>query len=182
MGKMVLFWRFPAARRGVGFAAMTIGLVIAVVACAGSGVGGSQGVNVGNRARDFVFQTLDGQEVSLSDYRGQVVLVNFWATWCPPCRAEIPDLEAAYQDYRDEGFVVLGVNVEEPVETIRPFVEEIGISYPILLDEDGEALKIYRAIGLPMSLILDQDGVIQVRHAGTLTAAHLENYLGKLLP
>ncbi|NIV39462.1 MAG: redoxin domain-containing protein, partial [Anaerolineae bacterium] len=76
------------------------------------------GVNQGNLASDFTLETIDGTKVSLSDYRGDVVLVNFWATWCPPCRAEIPDLEAAYQARQGDGFVVLGINVEEPREAV----------------------------------------------------------------
>ena len=157
-------------------------LSVLIVGCSGPGEAVPQGINQGARARDFAFESLDSGKVSLSDHEGNVVLVNLWATWCSPCRAEIPDLEAAYQQYQDDGFVILGVNVEEPKETVAPFVEEFGMSYPVLLDKSGELMKIYRAQGLPMSFIVDADGVIQVRHMGYLTGEQLDSYLANLLP
>ena len=159
-----------------------LALLVLVIGCSGPGEAVPQGINQGSRARDFAFESLDGSKVSLSDYEGNVVLVNLWATWCSPCRAEIPDLEAAYQKYQYEGFVILGVNVEEPRETVAPFVQEFGMSYPILLDKSGELMKIYRAQGLPMSFIVDAEGVIQKRHMGFLTGDQLESYLADLIP
>ena len=140
-----------------------------------------QGVNQGNQARDFTLEALDGTEVSLKDYKGRVVLVNFWATWCPPCKAEIPDILSVYEDRKDDGFVVLGVNVEESLEQVEPFVDELRMTYPVLLDESGRLFKMYRGLGLPMSLIVDREGVIQVRHVGFLTADQLERYVTDLL-
>ena len=162
--------------------AVAVLLLLAVIlgACGGGDSPQSTGVNVGNVASDFALETIDGTEVSLSDYRGDVVLVNFWATWCPPCRAEIPDIEAAYQARQDDGFVVLGINAEEPRAAVAPFVQAIGMSYPVLLDEGGQVMKMYRAPGLPISLILDRDGVIRVRHVGFLTGEQLEDYLAEL--
>jgi peroxiredoxin len=157
-------------------------LAVTLVACGGGDSSEPTGVNKGNLASGFTLEALDGTEVSLGEYRGNVVLVNFWGTWCPPCRAEIPDIEKAYQARQDDGFVVLGVNVEEPRESVAPFVEAMGMTYPVLLDEGGQVLKMYRAIGLPMSVILDQDGVIQVRHVGVLTLEQLEDYLAQVLP
>ena len=164
------------------FVGLFLSLAISVVACSGLGAGASRGINVGNRAPDFTLEALDGSKVSLQDYRGKVVLVNFWATWCPPCRAEIPDIEAAFEARQDDGFIVLGVNVEETRETVAPFVDEFEMSYPVLLDESGRLLQTYRAIGLPMSVIVDQDGMIHARHIGFLTAADLDRYLAELLP
>jgi cytochrome c biogenesis protein CcmG/thiol:disulfide interchange protein DsbE len=152
------------------------------VACTGPGSAAPQWINVGNRARDFTLSSLDGSEVSLSDYRGDVVLVNFWATWCAPCRAEIPALEAAYQARKDDGLVVLGVNIQESSQVIEPFAEEFAMSYPVLLDEQSRVMEAYRGLGLPMSILVDRDGVIQVRHVGILTAAQLESHLAKHLP
>jgi len=140
------------------------------------------GISKGSVAVGFQLPGLDGQEVSLNDYLGSVVLINFWATWCPPCRAEIPDIEAAYRARRDEGFVVLGVSVEQAPDHVASFVEAMGMSYPVLLDETGAVSRTYRAPGLPASVFLDREGVIQVRHVGQLTSAQLEGYLAELLP
>ncbi len=139
-------------------------------------------MNEGNRARDFTLETLSGTEASLADYQGSIVLINFWATWCAPCRDEVPALQAAYDAYQEDGFAVLGVNVEESRSTIIPFVTEFDITYPILLDQAGQVLKLYRTLGLPTSILVDRDGVIQVRHIGYLSANQLERYLAELLP
>jgi peroxiredoxin len=157
-------------------------LAVTVVACSGPGSAVARGIAEGNLARDFTLETLDGTKVSLSDFEGNVVLVNFWATWCPPCRAEIPGFDAAYQAYKDEGFVVLGINVEESPGRVAPFVEEFQVTYPVLLDEKGKVVQEWRARGLPMSLVIDRDGVIQVRHIGFLSAQKLEEYLEGILP
>jgi len=120
--------------------------------------------------------------VSLRELRGQVVLINFWATWCDPCRAEFPDIQAVYQARKDEGFTVLGVNSHETRGAVEPFVAEMGVTYPILLDENSRVAKTYRPVGLPMSVLVDQEGIIQVRHVGLLTRDQLEEYLAGLLP
>ena len=169
-------------RNWKGLAAILVLLTVVMSACSESIAAPAQGVNKGNVARGFTLEMVDGDRVSLENYEGQVVLINFWATWCPPCRAEIPDLEATYLARREDGFVVLGVNVEEPRATVEQFMDEIEMTYPVLLDEGGQVLKMYRANGLPMSVLVDQEGVIQVRHVGYLTAEQLENYLADLIP
>ena len=156
-------------------------LALAVAACGGPGEAVPQGINQGNRARDFTLTSLDGSEVSLSDFDDSVVLINFWATWCPPCRAEIPDFEEAYRAHKDDGFMVLGINVEESHKLVEPFVNSVDMTYPVLLDERGQVMQEYRGMGLPMSLLVDKDGVIQQRHMGTLTADQLDSYLSTLL-
>jgi peroxiredoxin len=156
-------------------------LVVILVACGGDGKEELHGVNQGNQALDFALENLSGEEVSLSDFRGEVVVLNFWATWCPPCRAEIPDLEATYQAYREDGLVVLGVSVEDPVSLVEPFVAEMGMTYPVVLDKTGRVMKDYRAPGLPISLIVDREGVIRARHVGLLSAEQLDDYLEKVL-
>jgi peroxiredoxin len=157
-------------------------VVLASAACGGTGTDVQIGISEGQRAPDFDLEMLDGRKVSLSDYRGQVVLLNFWATWCEPCRAEIAAMEAVLQARQGEPFVVLGVNYQESREEVRPFVVEVGMTYPILLDATGRVMQTYRAPGLPMSVVVDWEGVIQVRHAGVLTEAQLVGYLEKLLP
>ena len=171
-----------SVRNWKSLVAILVLLTVAMSACSESIAAPPQGVNKGNVARGFALETVDGNKISLEDYGGQVVLINFWATWCPPCRAEIPDLEATYLARQQDGFVVLGVNVEEPQATVRQFMDEIEMTYPVLLDEGGQVLKMYRANGLPMSVLVDQEGVIQVRHVGFLTAEQLERYLADLIP
>ncbi len=168
---------------GLRFLAAGVLLSVAVIliACGDSGADSSAGVNQGNRALNFTLEKLDGEEVSLSDYAGEVVVVNFWATWCPPCRAEIPDLEAAYQAYQEKGLVVLGVNVEDPARAVESFVAEMEMTYPVVLDETGKVMRAYRTPGLPMSVVLDREGVIRARHIGFLSAEQLDDYLQQVL-
>jgi peroxiredoxin len=157
-------------------------LAAMATACSGPGPDASSGINEGKQARDFELEAMDGGSVSLSDYEGKVVLVNFWATWCPPCRAEMPSFEAAYQAHNEDGFVVLGVNVEESRGAVEPFVAEMGVTFPVLLDEKGRVANEYRTLGLPISLLVDRTGVIFARHVGFLSDDQLQEYLDELLP
>ena len=104
-------------------------------------------------APDFALKTLEGETIQLSDLRGQPVLVNLWATWCPPCRAEMQTLETVYNDYKDQGFTVLAVNMtsQDDPHAVLPFVTERGLTYPILLDDKGEIAKAYQMKSLPSS-------------------------------
>lgn len=165
-----------------GFAALALASILALAGCAPATETTRRGIQVGSVAPDVVLQGLDGSTASLDEYRGQVVLLNFWATWCEPCRDEIPDLEAAYQAGQEGGFVVLGLAVEEPQETVAPFVQEMGMTYPVFLDVQGSVKKVFRVSGLPMSLLIDQEGVIRVRHVGHLSSDQLAEYLQDLEP
>ena len=127
-----------------------------------------EGTGVGNLAPDFSLPTLTGQTLRLADLRGQVVLVNFWATWCGPCREELPLLMQSYQQHRAEGFVVVGVNVGEGENQVREFAEELGIDFPIVLDTDQNVSRQYRVFGLPTSLLLNRQGVIDYVLVGAL--------------
>jgi len=138
---------------------------------------------VGDAAPDFTLPTLSGQPTSLSAYRGQVVLVNFWATWCPSCIAEMPDYERAYQQHgQGQGeFMVLGVNLQESHEQASQFAAGLGVTFPVLLDEDGNVTtRQYQATGMPASFIIDQQGQIFYRHLGPMSGETLAAKLAEL--
>lgn len=109
-------------------------------------------------------------EAWLSDYRGHPVVLNFWATWCYPCRKEIPQFVQAYDKYKDQGLVIIGLDLQEGPGLIRPFAQEYGIDYPILVDRDGEVGDEYRLLGLPTTFFIDANGVIQSIFRGPFEA------------
>jgi len=106
---------------------------------------------------DFALQDLNGKQWRLSSLRGQVVLVNFWATWCPPCRKEMPDLDSLYAHFRKKGLVVLAIS-DEGTDKVSPFLKEHPVAYPILLDPDRAVNKLYGVEGIPKSFVYDHDG------------------------
>jgi len=113
-------------------------------------------------APDFELQTTTGETVKLSDLRGQAVLVNLWATWCPPCRAEMQTIEKIYNEYKAQGFFVLAVNMtyQDEASNILPFITEQGLTYSILLEPNGAMAKEYRLRSLPSSFFIRRDGII----------------------
>jgi len=112
-------------------------------------------------APNFTFPGLDGKKVSLADYKGKVVLLNIWATWCAPCVAEMPSMEKLYQELKDEGFELLAVSVDESgVEVVTPFMKKHKLSFPVLLDTQGDIKSLYQLTGIPESFIMDKDGII----------------------
>jgi peroxiredoxin len=136
----------------------------------------------GFSAPDFSLTTLDGATVRLSDLRGKAVLINFWASWCGPCRAEMPHIQAAYEEHVDDGLVVLGVDQSEPPATVARFADEFGLTFPIPLDNDGQVSAAYQARALPTSFFVDTDGVIRDTFTGPMSAGHIESMLEGILP
>lgn len=127
---------------------------------------------VGRAAPDFRLAALEGEPVQLSQFRGQYVLVNFWASWCGPCRGETPDLVSLSQRTEGRGLVVIGVNQQESRETAAAFASEFAVPYPVLLDPDGEVSVSYRVgSGLPITMLIDPSGVIQHVYIGQLDDA-----------
>ena len=121
----------------------------------------AKGQLIGNIAPDFTLTNMSGQQVSLSQYRGKVVILNFWATWCPPCREEMPSMEALYQKYTDQGLVILAVNIDENGEpAVRKFLMKTPYSFPILLDSKNVAQNIYGVFRFPESFIIDREGIV----------------------
>ena len=165
----------------VGYWLLAAVSLLVLAACGSDAASaGKPGVMEKQRAVDFTLETLDGQTVSLADYQGKVVLLNFWATWCPPCELEMPDLQKAYEKYEEQGLVVLAVNAGEPAPTVQAFVTKLGLTFPILMDARGQVGAQYRASGLPMSLVVDREGIIRARHLGYLSAGQLDKYLARV--
>jgi len=135
----------------------------------------------GHPAPDFEMIYPDGRRTRLSELRGRPVLINFWATWCPPCRREMPELIQAYEAHRDEGFVILAVNVQESPSQALAFAEEFGISFQIILDTEGRVSDQYQVRHLPSSIFIDRDGIIVARWVGALTPSMLRRHLGSIL-
>jgi len=127
------------------------------------------GLDAGQLAPDFELQTVNGETMQLSDLRGEKVLLNFWATWCPPCRAEMPDMQNYHEEY-DDG-VILAVNLletEQNIAQVEDFLEEFAISFPILLDETTEVTTSYNAFALPTSYFINKDGTIDSMAIGAI--------------
>ena len=119
------------------------------------------GPQVGKLAPDFTLLSLDGQDISLSDFQGKPVLLVFGATWCPPCRAQKPYLIAAYNDFADQGLVILGVNIREGRAHVKEYVAQKGIPFPILLDANGEVAHLYQVRGIPAMFLIDREGIVR---------------------
>lgn len=135
---------------------------------------------LGYRAPDFSLATLNGKNVRLSDFAGRPVLINFWATWCGPCRAEIPSLEAASRHFGDRA-VILGVNVQESPRLVAPYLAELGMTYPVVLDTDASVSLSYRVRAFPTSFFVDAHGVIIQIEAGSISEALILKRLGDLV-
>lgn len=135
---------------------------------------------VGDVPPPFQTRTLSGAPVSLDDFRGRVVVLNFWATWCPPCRVEMPELDA-YQAEMGDRIAILGIDMGEPAAAIVPFVREYGLRFPILLDETGAINAAYAVTSLPTSVILDRSGIVRERVIGAMTRDGLARRVERLL-
>jgi thiol-disulfide isomerase/thioredoxin len=133
-------------------------------------------------APDFTLEMLDGSETTLSDLRGQVVLINFWATWCPPCRAEMPAIQEVYEQYRDQGFIVLAVDIVEDDARVTTFADQLELTFPILMDRDGDVSERYRIRSIPTTFFVDRSGVIQdIVIGGPMSRALIESKVTALL-
>src|SRR5574337_923093 len=124
--------------------------------------------NEGHLAPDFTLKTLEGNTIRLSEFRGKkVVLISFWATWCPPCRLEMPAIQQIYSEYKDKGFEILAVNIESDAKQgIRDFIKELRLTFPILLDPNMKITRKFRVIGLPVSVLIDRQGIVRAKEIG----------------
>jgi peroxiredoxin len=163
-------------------------LVFAVIVWATSGLWaplawamGERPPVVGTAAAEFSLVDLDGKVHRLSDYRGKVVLVNFWATWCKPCTTEMPAMQAIYDRLREQGFVVLAVNELEDVAKVREHIRTYAHTFPVLLDRDNRVANMYGVFGLPVSVFVDPQGIVQEYvKGGLLTEQRIADVVGRI--
>ena len=123
-------------------------------------------VGLKERAPDFTLKNLEGSNLRLEEYRGQVVLINFWASWCGPCRQEMPLLDRLHHRYEDTGFAVLGVNVEGEIEPAQDIVDKTNVTFPILIDDGQKVSEMYDLQAMPSTVVVDRDGLIRYIHLG----------------
>ncbi|MFZ1827759.1 MAG: TlpA disulfide reductase family protein [Candidatus Competibacteraceae bacterium] len=136
----------------------------------------------GASAPQFILERLDGARARFPEqYQGQVVVLRFWADWCPYCHSEMQALEPFYRQYRGQGLAILAINVMQPPETVRTFIEKLDISYEALLDRQGEVMRRYQVVGLPTTYLIDRKGVVRARIIGESTPEALTQALSGLL-
>lgn len=183
------------ARLGVRMAVLGLVLLVVVLAVQeirSRGTGGVSGLTIANYravaqadnrpAPDFRLRALDGNgQIAMSDFRGDVVVLNFWATWCGPCRREAPGLQSTWQAYRNRGLQFLGVNYRDDRAAARAYEREFGITYPSVFDPAGELAFSYELVGLPTTFIIDRDGRIVYRFVGYIDATILREALDEVL-
>lgn len=134
------------------------------------------------KVRYFGFR--DGNDlkfITLSDFRGKIVLLNLWATWCPPCKEELPVLEAYYKNHRDEGFVIIGVEDGQPVEEVEAYIKTTGVTYPIWIDHEYATEIAFSAFSLPSSFVIDREGTVRLSWVGVISTAMLEKHITPLI-
>lgn len=150
----------------------------AVLGLCASGSIASSGL-AGQAAPDFVLKSAAGQNLRLSEYRGDVVMINFWATWCGPCRQEMPLLDDLYNRYQRVGFNLLGVNIDDDSGRAMEMVDELGVSFPVLFDEKKEVSKLYQVEAMPVTILVDRHGTVRHVHHG-YKPGYEEKYLTEI--
>ena len=151
---------------------------ILIAGCAGEV---NQTPRIGKPAPDFQFQSSEGQPTSLSDLKGKPVLINFWATWCRPCRMEMPYLQQVYDEWQEKGLVVLAINIKESPSQVEEFMQSQGLSLPVLLDSQGKVASQYGIQAIPVTFFVDRDGIIQdIKFGPFQSKAEIESSLDKI--
>ncbi len=130
---------------------------------------------VNEKAPDFSLKTLEGKEVKLSDFKGKKVMINFWATWCPPCKAEMPAMQQLYNQANGY-FDILAINID-PQNDVKGFVSENRLTFPILLDESGKTNQGYSIISIPTTFLINEKGIIEKKHIGAMTFEQMEEFI-----
>ena len=136
---------------------------------------GSKPPQVGGPAANFQAETPEGKPISLGEYKGKIVILTFWATWCEPCKKEMPEIQAAYEKHKEDGLVVLAVNFGEKGEVADAFVKKMGLTFPIVVDRRANIAERYGVVSLPVTFFIDPNGIIRERvFGGTLTKENIE--------
>lgn len=192
MNPLLLWLKEPIASHGKGgmFRENRLSLLFIILLLIGTAAGcESQALSqatlpapwAGHPAPDFTLTDLEGRQWTLSELQGKPVVLNFWATWCLHCRREMPAIGAVYERFVDQGFVVVAVDVLESHDRAAAFAEELGLTFPVLLDSNGKVADAYRVRFIPTSFFVDKEGFISDKHTGPMTEETIEKYLMKIL-
>ena len=166
---------------------VTLALILSagsvVTGCSSNSAPSTQGTGVGNLAPDFQLDNLEGESVSLSDFRGKPVMLNFWATWCHPCVSEMPDIQSVYEEQSAEGLVILLVNMGGTSPQVKEFLQNHNLSLPVLLDTTQAIAQKYNIRWIPTTFFIDKDGIIQAVKFGAFPNKEaIESDLNKIIP
>jgi cytochrome c biogenesis protein CcmG, thiol:disulfide interchange protein DsbE len=175
---------FPWMLIGLGLFLIVVAVLILATPQSGETAAEQSSVvpmKVNFSAPELSLQNINGQTESLADYRGQVVLVNNWATWCPPCKAEMPTLADYYNEHNPEGFTIIAIEAGEPSESVAQFATDFNLKFPVWLDPDGASLKAFGNGNLPNSFVLDHSGTVRYAWTGEISRDMLEKYITPLL-
>lgn len=145
-----------------GFKVLSLALLMGLFAANSLATSGL----AGQPAPDFALKSAQGSNLRLSEYRGEVVLINFWATWCGPCRQEMPLLDDLYRRYERVGFRLLGVNIDDDSSRAMQMVQDLGVSFPVLFDEKKEVSRLYQVEAMPVTVLVDREGTVRHVHLG----------------
>jgi len=155
----------------------------AITGCSSNSAPSTQGTGVGNLAPDFQLDNLKGESVSLSDFRGDPVMLNFWATWCPPCVSEMPYIQQMYEEWRDKRLILLVIHMGGSPSQVKEFLQSHNLSLPVLLDTTQAIAQKYNIRYIPTTFFIDKDGIIQVVKVGAFPNKEaIESDLNKIMP
>jgi peroxiredoxin len=177
----------------LAIALLIVGIVFVVNRRSGQAEGSTTDINrytgglpagpapaVGSPAPGFQLPLLNGGTFRLSDYRGRYVWINFWATWCPPCRAEMPDIEKVWKEEQGGDLVLVAVDFGEDRATVDAFIKKLGLTFPVALDSSGQLTTNYRVVGLPTHFFIDKDGILREIRIGLMSEASMRDKLARL--
>ena len=154
-------------------------MLLGAALCIAAGSTLASSALVGAEAPDFALKSASGENMRLSEYRGEVVMINFWATWCGPCRQEMPLLDDLYGRYQRVGFQLLGVNIDDDSRRAMNMVEELGVKFPVLFDEAKEVSRLYEVEAMPVTVLVDRSGKVRHVHHG-YKPGYEEKYLTEI--